>query len=84
MKSISSDVKLIQFLPFELSNDHKLILQIASEKGWVSVEEASKTLNWSLERLRLVLDKLAAMGIAKPDPTYSKGKRYYFPALVNR
>ncbi|MHA1754924.1 MAG: hypothetical protein ACTSYR_05360 [Candidatus Odinarchaeia archaeon] len=82
---LTTGVELIQFIPFELSDDHKVILNYASKKGWVTLEELVKDLNWPLERVKIVLENLISNGIAKMDPSYSKGNRYYFPAfMINR
>ncbi|WEU39995.1 MAG: EAP30/Vps36 family vacuolar-sorting protein [Candidatus Odinarchaeum yellowstonii] len=81
---IGGNVLVIQFLPLELSSDHLFILNLASSKGWVTVEEASMNLNWPLERVTLVLDKLVDYGVARLDSSYAHGKKYYFPAFLSK
>jgi hypothetical protein len=82
-RKISDNVEVVQFLPFELSSDHKLILEIATEKGWITIEELAKEISWPIERIKVSLSKLEELGIAKLDPSYSKGNRYYFPAFLS-
>ncbi|MHA1409518.1 MAG: hypothetical protein ACTSQY_04230 [Candidatus Odinarchaeia archaeon] len=80
-KKIDKECEIIQFIPFELSHDHQLILKIASEKGWTTLEEIASEISWPIERIKVALDKLVELGIAKIDRSYSKGERYYFPAF---
>lgn len=83
-KLIGGNTMVIQFLPLELSLDHQYILDLASVKGWVTIEEVSSSLKWPLERITLVLDKLVDYGLARVDSSYSEGKKYYFPAFLNK
>ncbi|MEM2907279.1 MAG: hypothetical protein QW739_04310, partial [Candidatus Odinarchaeota archaeon] len=81
---VGDNVTVIQFLPLELTSDHKVILDLACDKGWVTLEDASRVLNWPLERVNMILVKLVEYGLAKVDSSYSHGKKYYFPAFLNK
>ncbi len=83
-KIIGGNVTVVQFLPLELTLDHRFILDLACAKGWVTVEEVSRSLKWPLERVTMVLDKLVEYGLARVDSSYSHGKKYYFPAFLNK
>lgn len=79
IETLSSGVKIIPFI--ELTSDHKEILNIASEKGWTTIEEIVIKTGWSKEKALLTLKNMEKTGIAISQTTADKGTKWYFPAL---
>ncbi len=77
----SSDVKLVEFVPVGLSSDQNEVLELASSKGWTTLEEIMIEKGWSKERSERVLKAFKDGGIARLDSSYARGTRYYFPGL---
>ncbi|MHA1124672.1 MAG: hypothetical protein ACTSO7_03490 [Candidatus Heimdallarchaeota archaeon] len=58
-----------------------IILQMAQEKGFVTLEEVVMKTNWSIEKAKEELTKFVNAGSAIEDASYSTGTKYYFPGL---
>jgi hypothetical protein len=82
IKTLPSGVKIVEFLPVEVSDDSKTVLDLAVQKGWVTVEEIMLKTNWPTERAERALENLEKLGLARTDISYAKGKRWYFPGLA--
>ena len=76
-----SDVKIVEFVPVGLSSDQHDILELASTKGWITLEEVMMENGWSKVRSERVLKAFKDGGIARIDSSYARGTRYYFPGL---
>ena len=76
-----SDVKIVEFVPVGLSSDQHDILELASTKGWITLEEVMMEKGWSKVRSERVLKAFKDGGIARIDSSYARGTRYYFPGL---
>jgi hypothetical protein len=81
IKKLGSGLMIVYFFPIESSPDQNTILVIASEKGWTTLEEVMMKTKWSRERVELALRELETSGISRPDPSYSTGRKWYFPGL---
>lgn len=77
----SSKVKLVEFVPVTLTNDQNEVLELASTKGWTTLEEIMMEKGWPKERSERVLKAFKDGGIARLDSSYARGTRYYFPGL---
>jgi len=77
----SSGVKLVEFVPVSLSSDQNEVLELASTKGWTTLEEIMMEKGWPKERSKRVLKAFKDNGIARLDSSYARGTRYYFPGL---
>jgi hypothetical protein len=77
----SSNVKLVEFVPVSLTTDQNEVIELASAKGWTTLEEIMMTKGWSKERSERVLKAFKDGGIARLDSSYARGTRYYFPGL---
>ncbi len=84
VKEISGGVKLIEFIPANLSSDQEEVLALSTRKGWISLEELMLKTNWTQERCDRILESMRSTGIARVDASYSEGKKYYFPGLGGR
>jgi hypothetical protein len=81
-KKLSSGLLVVYFFPIEVSSDQNIVLSLASEKGWTTLEEVMVKTEWSRERAEVTLRDLETSGISRLDPSYSVGKKWYFPGLL--
>jgi hypothetical protein len=84
LKKLSSGLMIVYFFPAEVSPDQNTVLSLASDKGWTTLEEVMVRTGWSKERAEVTLTELETSGISRPDPSYSVGKKWYFPGLMTR
>jgi hypothetical protein len=82
IRELPSGVKIVEFLPVEVSDDSNTVLDLAVQKGWVTVEEIMLKANWPTERAERALENLEKLGVARTDVSYAKGTRWYFPGLT--
>jgi hypothetical protein len=83
-KELKSGVKLVEFIPADLTEDHEEVLDLSTRKGWITLEELILKTKWSQERAERVLESMRKEGIARVDASYAEGKKYYFPGLGGR
>ncbi|MHA1268710.1 MAG: EAP30/Vps36 family vacuolar-sorting protein [Candidatus Helarchaeota archaeon] len=81
IKKLESGIKIVEFIPVELTPDQGIILNMASSKGFITLEEIIMNTNWTQDRIERVLQTLLEKNIAKIDQSYATGKKYYFPGL---
>jgi hypothetical protein len=84
IRKLNSGLTIVYFFPIEVSPDQNTILVIASEKGWTTLDEVMMRTKWSRERAELTLRELETSGVSRPDPSYSTGKKWYFPGLLKQ
>jgi len=60
-----------------------VILQLAKENGFVTVEELLMISNWSLDEALEEMEKFVKAGLAIKDASYASGTKYYFPGLTD-
>lgn len=74
--------KMLQSVPYQLSNDHTDILELAQITYFVTRDRILNELNWSAPRCELVLQQLLDEGMAwiDQDPT-TEETLYWFPTL---
>lgn len=76
-----SNTKIVEFVPVSMTSDQNEVLELASTKGWTTLEEIMMEKEWSKERSERVLKTFKDSGIARLDSSYARGTRYYFPGL---
>lgn len=69
----------IQLKPDE--SEANIILALAEEKGFLTIEELVRKTDWTLEKAQEELDKFVVAGYAIKDAEYATGVKYYFPGL---
>lgn len=77
----NSGIKVVEFFPLEFSSDKNTVIDLAAERGHLTLEDVIRNTGWLGVRAARALKGLEKIGIAKLDPTYSRGKRWYFPYL---
>ena len=83
IKTLPSGVKIVEFIPANLSEDHETVLNLASREGYITIENLILKTGWSLERANRVLNELVEKGIAIKDTEYMEGTKYWFPGFVS-
>jgi hypothetical protein len=81
LRKLPSGVLVVEFIAIELSEDQKLVFDIAAKRGFLTRETLIMYTNWSPERTARVLEELIKEGIALKDETYHEGVKYWFPSL---
>jgi DNA-binding IclR family transcriptional regulator len=59
-------------------------LDLASSKGWVTLEEIILKTGWSTEKVQTILEDLERIGVAVRDVKYEQGLRWYFPSFASK
>ncbi len=72
---------MIHFFPIPFTSDQTKILEIAKEKGYVSVEDVCVKLDLSQDRTLQALKTLEMSSVAKFTESMLKGKQWYFPSI---
>jgi biotin operon repressor len=83
VKTLPSGIKIVEFIPVELTDDSNILLALATEKGWLTPEEIMLRTKWSRERVERTLQSLQQLGVTRVDQNYATGTRWYFPGLMH-
>ena len=81
VEELESGTIMIRFFPVEYTTDQVKVIEVAKEKGYISLEDVCIALNWSQDRALQTLDSLEESGIAKFRESILKGKQWYFPSI---
>jgi hypothetical protein len=81
VQELDSGMIMIRFFPIEYTTDQVRVIEIAKEKGFISLEDVCIALNWSQDRALQTLISLEDSGIAKFRESLLKGKQWYFPSI---
>ena len=84
IRELKDGVKIVEFIPANLSEDQEEVLSLSTRKGWITIEELIMKAGWTQERSERVLEAMRDAGIARVDASYAEGKKYYFPGLGGR
>ncbi|MFX1452736.1 MAG: hypothetical protein ACFFCM_18000 [Promethearchaeota archaeon] len=72
---------IVRFFPIQYTDDESKVVDLAKEKGVLTIEDICINLNWSQERALRALESLEKTGIAKFRENILTGKQWYFPSL---
>ncbi|MFX1495992.1 MAG: hypothetical protein ACFFBH_00560 [Promethearchaeota archaeon] len=78
---LDSGTIMIRFFPVQYTSDQVKVLEIAKDKGFLSLEDVCVGLNWAQDRALETLHSLEQSGIAKYRESLLKGKQWYFPSI---
>ncbi len=81
IKKIDAGTIMIQFFPIQYTDDQVKVIQLAKEKGFISLEDVCINLEWSQDRSLNVLKSLENSGIAKFRESILTGKQWFFPSI---
>ncbi|MFX1391255.1 MAG: hypothetical protein ACFE9Z_14415 [Promethearchaeota archaeon] len=72
---------IVRFFPIQYTGDETKVVNLAKEKGVLTVEDVCRELEWSQDRALRALESLEKTGIAKFRESILTGKQWYFPSL---
>ncbi|MFX1569492.1 MAG: hypothetical protein ACFFCV_14110 [Promethearchaeota archaeon] len=78
---LESGAILVRFFPIEYTSDEAKVVELAKEKGILTLEDVCASLEWSQDRALRSLESLEKSGIAKFRENILTGKQWYFPSL---
>ncbi len=78
---LDSGAVIIRFFPIQYTGDESKVVELAKEKGVLTLEDVCANLEWSQDRAIRALESLEKTGIAKFRENILTGKQWYFPSL---
>ena len=78
---LESGSLLIRFFPIQYTGDEVKVVELAKEKGVLTLEEVCINLDWSQDRALRALESLEKTNIAKYRENILTGKQWYFPSI---
>ncbi|MFX1575024.1 MAG: hypothetical protein ACFFB0_19980 [Promethearchaeota archaeon] len=81
VSQLDSGAMIVRFFPIQYTDDEVKVVEIAKEKGVVSLEDVCTKLEWSQDRAFRALDSLEKSGVAKFRESVLTGKQWFFPSL---
>jgi hypothetical protein len=72
---------IVRFFPIQYTGDESKVIELAKEKGVLTLEDVCANLEWSQDRALRALDSLEQSGTAKFRENILTGKQWYFPSL---
>ena len=81
IRELETGVIMIHFFPIQYTSDQVKIMELAREKGFLSLEDACLKLEWSQDRALRALKSLEDTGVAKFTDSLLKGKQWAFPSI---
>jgi hypothetical protein len=79
--SKSGGIKIVEFVPVQLGKDARSIFEIATKKGYVTMEEVMLKTKWDQQRVNRILENLVSQKIAQRVSSLDSGEQFYFPGL---
>jgi len=81
IRVLDTGIVMIHFFPIQYTSDQVKIIELAKEKGYLSLEETCLKLDWSQDRALRALKSLEDSGVAKFTDSLLKGKQWSFPSI---
>ena len=81
LSELSSGSILVRFFPIQFTGDEAKVVELAKEKGLLTLENVCVMLKWSQHRAQIALESLENSGVAKFRENILTGKQWFFPSL---
>ncbi|MFX1488404.1 MAG: hypothetical protein ACFFBI_04610 [Promethearchaeota archaeon] len=81
LTQLDTGVIMVRFFPIQFTDDEVKVVELAKEKGILTIEDVCVSLSWSQDRALRALDSLVSGGIAKYRENILTGKQWYFPSI---
>ena len=72
---------IVRFFPIQYTGDETKVVDLAKEKGILTLEDVCVKLEWSQDRALRALNSLEQSGVAKFRENILTGKQWFFPSL---
>lgn len=81
VKLLETGITMIHFFPIQYTSDQVKVIELAKEKGFISLEDVCVNLDWAQDRALRSLQSMEESGIAKFRESILTGKQWYFPSI---
>jgi hypothetical protein len=81
LTELDSGVIMVRFFPIQYTGDETKVVELAKEKGLLTLEDVCVKLKWSQDRSLRALESLEKSGIAKFRDNIVTGKQWFFPSI---
>ena len=81
ISELDSGAIIVRFFPIQYTGDESKVVELAKEKGILTLEDICVKLDWSQDRALHALESLEKSGIAKFRENILSGKQWYFPSI---
>jgi len=81
IRELESGITMIHFFPVQYTSDQVKVMQLAKEKGYITLEDVCTGLNWAQDRALRALKTLQETGVAKFRESILTGKEWFFPSI---
>ena len=78
---LESGATIVRFFPIQYTGDESKVVELAKDKGILTLEVVCTRLEWSQDRALHALESLEKSGVAKYRENILTGKQWYFPSL---
>jgi hypothetical protein len=78
---LESGATIVRFFPIQYTGDESKVVELAKEKGILTLEDVCTRLEWSQDRALHALESLEKSGVAKYRENILTGKQWFFPSL---
>ena len=78
---LESGAIIVRFFPIQYTGDESKVVELAKEKGLLTLEDVCVKLDWSQDRALHALESLEKSGVAKYRENILTGKQWFFPSL---
>ncbi|MFW9880313.1 MAG: hypothetical protein ACFFG0_45140, partial [Candidatus Thorarchaeota archaeon] len=78
---LESGIIIVRFFPIQYTKDESKVVELAKERGILTLEDICIKLEWSQDRALHALESLEESGIAKYRENILTGKQWFFPSL---
>ncbi|MHA2037780.1 MAG: hypothetical protein ACW98X_15200 [Promethearchaeota archaeon] len=81
LTELDSGTIMVRFFPIQYTGDETKVVELAKEKGLLTLEDVCVKLSWSQDRGLRALESLEKSGIAKFRENILTGKQWFFPSI---
>ncbi|MFW9941304.1 MAG: hypothetical protein ACFFFT_09700 [Candidatus Thorarchaeota archaeon] len=81
ISELDSGAIIVRFFPIQYTRDESKVVELAKEKGILTLEDICVKLEWSQDRALHALESLEKSGIAKFRENILTGKQWFFPSI---
>ena len=81
LTELDSGIIIVRFFPIQYTGDETKVVELAKEKGLLTLEDVCVKLSWSQDRALRALESLEKSGIAKFRDNILTGKQWFFPSI---
>ncbi len=81
VKELDSGVSMIHFFPIQYTSDQVKVIELAKQKGYITLEDVCTGLDWAQDRALRALKTLEDTGVAKFRESILTGKQWFFPSV---